>query len=131
MAVATLVTMEHAAQMTVLLLEDEPIIQMNMVSTFEELGVTSIHAFSTVEDALDYLAGDTPAFALLDHRLQRGETSDAVGHRLRELGVPFAMCSGLGELWDASPGLADAPVLEKPLNIKDLRTHLRLVGLLQ
>ncbi len=122
--------MEHPANSTVMVLEDEPIIQMSLVSAFEELGLTDVHAFSTSEDALEHLATETPAFALLDHRLARGETSDAVGRRLSEMGVPFAMSSGLGELLDASAALAKAPVLDKPVKAQDLRNHLISIGVL-
>lgn len=78
---------------TVLLVEDEVFVAMDIQMTLEDEGWTVAGPFPSTEEALDYLAGNTPSCAILDVRLTDGDVFP-VADRLREANVPFVFHSG-------------------------------------
>ncbi|WP_112963165.1 response regulator [Agrobacterium sp. fls2-241-TYG-188a] len=78
---------------TVLLVEDEVFVAMDIQMTLEDEGWTVAGPFPSTEEALDYLADNTPSCAILDVRLTDGDVFP-VADRLREANVPFVFHSG-------------------------------------
>ncbi|MCW1383394.1 GAF domain-containing protein [Novosphingobium sp. KCTC 2891] len=96
----------------VLLVEDNMIIALDAEAHLLDLGASDVAVAATVGEALALLDADRPDFAALDYNLADG-TSVPVARRLRELGVPFAFMTGLGDSLSV-PGLEDVPLVQKP-----------------
>ncbi|MCP1198045.1 response regulator [Notoacmeibacter sp. MSK16QG-6] len=96
-----------------LVLEDEPLIALDIASEIEHLGgevVADLRSVSAAEKALKTLNFDA---AILDHKLSDG-TSVGIGQALRERGTPFVFCTG-GMADDVTTGsLSGVTVWQKP-----------------
>ena len=79
----------------VLIVEDDPIILLDLEDTILKLGVKRVRAAGTVEGAMEMIAYRVPDFALLDIGLLR-DNSFAVAKRLALLRIPFAFVTGYG-----------------------------------
>ncbi|MGR3466289.1 MAG: response regulator [Shimia sp.] len=80
-------------QPVVLVLEDEPMIQMDLAFALEDEGARVLCAGS-VREALERIEADRPHVAILDVNLGRGETCKPVADHLVALAVPFLLHSG-------------------------------------
>ncbi len=98
---------------TALIVEDNLIIAMGAEVILLELGARHIDTAASVNQALKSIERSVPSFALLDINLG-AESSLPVGHRLKELGVPFLFATGYGERAPIPAELSDAPVIQKP-----------------
>jgi DNA-binding response OmpR family regulator len=101
----------------VLLVEDEPLIAIDIETAFANAGFFPA-TVSTTQAALDWLSENRPAVAVLDVRLN-GETATKIASRLRQIGVPFLVHTGgaEGEL----PGeFQGQPHFIKPANYEDM-----------
>lgn len=79
---------------TILLLEDEPLILMDLEFAAEDLGCEVLCAID-VGQALDYLkASKRVSVAVLDVTLKNGETCVSVARELDRLGIPYLLHSG-------------------------------------
>lgn len=98
----------------VLILEDEPLIALDLRYACEDVGIEP-RVVASSRQALDALAGDEPIDgAVLDVNLGRGETCEAVAKILKERGVPFVLNTGdLNRAGEYLRGM-DAPILSKP-----------------
>jgi DNA-binding response OmpR family regulator len=76
----------------ILLVEDEPLISVEIQSALEEAGGSVCPAY-TVQEALDLLPQQTFTAAILDYRLQGG-TADDLCRQLTERRIPFVIYSG-------------------------------------
>ena len=81
---------------TVLLVEDSLIIALDAEDILRRLGAGHVLNAGTVEGALNEIAANRPALALLDINLG-DHTSFAIADRLLELGIPFMFATGYGE----------------------------------
>ena len=97
----------------VLILEDEPIILMDIEHILEAAGFQPVTAKSSGK-ALREIEECAPDVALLDVNLGRGSTCEAVAERLRELAVPFALHTGDLERQGELVMRFDVPILAKP-----------------
>lgn len=79
-------------QKTVLIVEDEFLIAMDLKRTLEDAGWRVIGPVGSVRDALRLLEGELPSVALLDVTLGN-ELVTQVAEALKALGVPFAVAS--------------------------------------
>ena len=97
----------------VLILDDEPIILMDLEFALEDAGAVVLDARS-VDEALELIERQLPDAAILDVNLGRGTTCAPVALRLHKLGVPFVLHTGdldrQGELVET----LGAPVIPKP-----------------
>ncbi len=96
-----------------LIVEDNLIIAMGAEVILLELGARQVDTAASVGQALKAIERAVPGFALLDINLG-AESSLPVGHRLKELGVPFMFATGYGERAPIPPELSDAPIIQKP-----------------
>lgn len=100
---------------TILLLEDEPLILMDLELAAHDRGCRCLTA-TTVEQALGHL-GDGPMkpdVAVLDVTLQYGETCLPVARELRRLGIPYILHSGDLDRQDEQIHKLDAQLVPKP-----------------
>ena len=111
--------------MTILILEDEPIIAVDLEEIVSEHLASNVFVAGTLAAALDYVkkAGRDIDFALLDLQLGRdGSTSIPVARLLMAANVPFCFVSATTE---AIPGdLQDRPQVNKPFQPKEIEAVL-------
>ncbi|SPJ25121.1 hypothetical protein PAA8504_02967 [Palleronia abyssalis] len=77
----------------VLVLEDEPMILMELAFAVEDRGGQPISTHS-VEQAMEAISSTPPHAAILDVNLGRGTTCESVAKSLQEAGIPFILHSG-------------------------------------
>lgn len=105
----------------VLLVEDEPVIGMDLAMILSDFGAIVDGPHATVEAAMERLES-VPDVALLDINLRKTTTEGLAVH-LREIGVPFVVLSGAtGATLPAA--YEGAPLVEKPCRDKELAQKL-------
>lgn len=111
----------------VLLIEDEPLVALDLSFELEDAGAEIIAVARTLSDAMAAAQDHRVDLALLDGNLG-GEKVDAVAAVLARRGVPFCFVSGYGP--EHLPrGFQEVPVIQKPFNSDTLRAVLRqMVG---
>jgi DNA-binding response OmpR family regulator len=92
---------------TVLVVEDEPLIALDIALVFRNAGA-EVTTTSTLKQALILVEHDGLAVAIVDHSLNEGDTT-GLRARLKEKDIPFVVYSGF-------PGImsADGRFVEKP-----------------
>ena len=78
---------------TILIVEDDPFIAMDLQDTFENAGFSVIGPAASVKAGLDLIESKEPDVAMLDYNLGR-ETSIAIANKLDEDRIPYAFLSG-------------------------------------
>ena len=86
-------TLQHRA---ILIVEDEPMIAMDVAQAFERAGAATA-VTSTLHNALILVEDEKLSAAVLDHILPDGESSPLC-KRLEERGLPFVVYSGIGDM---------------------------------
>ncbi|MBS7546018.1 HWE histidine kinase domain-containing protein [Ancylobacter oerskovii] len=112
------------AEASVLLVEDQMIIAMDVESMMNEAGIERITTAASAADALRRLQEMTPDVAVLDVNLGSG-TSAPVAEELERRGVPFVFVTGYGDRSMIPPGSAHIRVLTKPYDRDVLVAALR------
>ena len=106
----------------ILVVEDEPLVAMNLSKSLSELGFSVVGPYSTLAKAATAAVQTEVDAALLDVNLS-GETVYPVAEILASKNVPFAFITGYGT--EALPGkFANAPVLQKPVDQQTLQNLL-------
>ena len=97
----------------ILILEDEPLIAMDLQLAFEDAGAEAVVTVSC-DEAFEAMDGAEFDGAVLDVNLGGGETCEQIALVLKERAIPFILNTGdldrSGELLRA----IDAPVVAKP-----------------
>ena len=96
----------------VLVLEDSPIILMDLRHTLEDAGFEPMCARNCAK-AHQVIEATPPDVAILDVNLEN-ETCEAVARQLRSLQIPFMLHTGDLERQDELVTRLDAPILAKP-----------------
>jgi DNA-binding response OmpR family regulator len=105
----------HLKDSTILVVEDEPLIVMDISMAFENAGA-HLTTTNTVKHAKLLVEHDGLSAAILDHALSDGD-STTLCTRLTERGIPFLMYSG----FSTTDGTCkDAPRLRKPASHEQL-----------
>lgn len=114
---------------TVLIVEDEIMIAMDLQYMLEGLGWHVMGPVGTVRDALALLANQLPSVAVLDVNLGK-EVVTPVAEFLRDRAVPFAVASAYEKPEQfGGPVLAGVPNAGKPTNERKLMAALALLPL--
>lgn len=100
---------------TILIVEDEPLIVLDMTTSLEITGA-AVTSTNTLKHALLLVEHDGLAAAILDHSLGDGNSS-ALCARLSERGIPYMIYSGYRHIEGACKG---APHLDKPATAEAL-----------
>ncbi|QND46058.1 response regulator (plasmid) [Rhizobium lusitanum] len=99
---------------TILLLEDEPFIALDLEEILSEAGFTQIRTIVSCAEAESWLQEGDPMLAIVDPRLQDGMCSGVV-RTLVERKVPFIVYSGDVEtVSEQEPAFAFGIWLSKP-----------------
>ena len=101
------------APMRVLVLDDEPLILMDLQFTLEDAGLEPVTA-SSLDRALELIEAQTLDAAVLDVNLGRGQTCQPVAERLKELGIPFILHTGDLERRGEMVTKFEVPIVNKP-----------------
>jgi PAS domain S-box-containing protein len=98
----------------ILVVEDEPLVALDLVSTLEDFGATVVGPFGTVDEAVAAIEVSIADVAFLDGNLH-GEPVDAVAAALTRCGIPFAFVSGYGR--ESLPkSFAQVEIVTKPFS---------------
>ncbi|OBX19428.1 histidine kinase [Erythrobacter sp. QSSC1-22B] len=108
-----------AAIGSMLLVEDSMIIALDTEESLRELGVETVMVQSSVGAALEALDRTSFDLALLDYNLGT-ESSEAVAERLKEMGIPFWLATGYGEMADKREEMGASGLLVKPYGREEL-----------
>ncbi|KKL68025.1 hypothetical protein LCGC14_2129120, partial [marine sediment metagenome] len=106
------------AERKIMVVEDDPIIGMDIVDIFRTRGAKVVGPFSTVATALQALR-DAPDAAILDVNLGQ-ETTDAIASQLSHLSIPFVILSGQMDSSELGGAFEGAPTIRKPFAEQDL-----------
>ncbi|MFP4519757.1 MAG: response regulator [Oceanicaulis sp.] len=113
---------------TVLVVEDEIIVGMDLAVSLEDAGFSVLGPFASCEAALDALNGADVRAGVLDINLGDGATSEPIAEHLRQAGVPFVFLSGYtagrNKIFEAFP---EAPRISKPCLPETLLHHIRVM----
>ena len=94
------------ARRNILVVEDEPIVALDIVSAFQDAGAF-VSVATTLADATHLVEQDGLSAAVLDF----GHDANELCARLRARGIPFVLHSGFGHQGDACVG---GVVIPKP-----------------
>lgn len=111
---------------TILLVEDEPLVALDLRSEMLDAGAGTVSIARTVDEATAAIQRGGLDLTVLDGNL-RGEPVDGIATMLRDRDVPFCFVSGYGRE-HLPPGFDDVPLVEKPFRADALR--MALAGLL-
>lgn len=103
---------------TALLVEDNPMIALDIEDILLAHGIEKVRLATTLEDAEHHLT-ETIDLAVLDFTLGSDTTED-LALRMQELGIPFLFVSGFAEKLSLQPALKDTPIVVKPFQPEDL-----------
>ena len=110
--------------MRVLIVEDDPILRIDIADSLADLGHEVIGPFGSVDEALRACETAAPEAAILDFNLGPGRDSREVAAMLRERGVRFAFLTGHGRS-HLPAEFAGVPLIEKPYHPSDLERFLQ------
>ena len=105
-----------------LVVEDEVMIGLEVVSMLEELGHGVVGPVTTVDQALTTLASNCWSGAVLDVNL-RGTKVWPVAHELQRLGIKFIFLTGYASLSAFPSEFISIARLDKPVRLEDLEAH--------
>ena len=103
---------------SILLVEDDAIIALDMAGLLEEAGAVVIGPFARVRDALGALA-EGPDAALLDIEIADG-TVFPLADRMREAGLAIVFHSGGADRRALARAYPGAPLCEKPSSATEI-----------
>lgn len=102
---------------TILIVEDEMLIALDMETSLGELGHV-VKTADSVDSAQKIVDAGRIDLAILDWHLKDG-ASEPVAQMLRERGVPFVLCSG-SSFEALSEVFSGAPFISKPFRHTEL-----------
>lgn len=119
--------MSAHAKARVLVVEDEALMAMLIEDMLHDLGYAIAALSGRLDQALELARSADFDFALLDVNLN-GEQSFPVADAVRGRGLPLLFATGYGTRILVAPYL-DAPLLQKPFSLEELRLKLTDMGL--
>jgi DNA-binding NtrC family response regulator len=102
----------------VLIVEDEPLIALEMETSLSEAGHEIAGSAASIEKALAILDDHSCDVVILDSNLQ-GERPEPIATALRRSGTPFIVVSGYGRT-SLPECIRDAPFVPKPFESEAL-----------
>jgi len=107
---------------TILIVEDDPFIAMDLQDTFEDAGYEVLGPVAAVGSGLKVIKETKPDVAMLDYNLGR-ETSIPIAHKLDEIDVPYVFLSGQVDTVVTENAKKPQKVIMKPFNPERLITY--------
>lgn len=102
--------MQTLAGQRILIVEDEPLVALDIADVFKSAGAEVIIA-RTLGDAMHQAETQDLTAAVIDHALHDGRTTSDVCAKLKERDIPFIVYSGFSRLDGAC---ADGELVHKP-----------------
>jgi DNA-binding response OmpR family regulator len=102
--------MQTLAGCLLLIVEDEPLVALDIADVFKTTGAKVIIA-RTLQDAMHQAETGNLTAAVIDHALHDGSTTSEVCAKLKERDIPFIVYSGFSKLEGAC---ADGELVHKP-----------------
>lgn len=99
--------------LSVLIVEDEFLLLIELEAVLHEAGVESVHTCRTIGEATNMLDSRPVSAAILDVRIGQ-ESVAPVAHQLAERHTPFVFYTGQTERDPVIQEWSDHPVLSKP-----------------
>ncbi|MEZ5830329.1 MAG: response regulator [Dongiaceae bacterium] len=115
--------LEPLQGLRILILEDDPLICLDLETSLSELGAR-VRAVSSAAAALQELATSDLDFAVLDFELG-AETSDPVAIAAEDRRVPFVFLSGYSKHDERFSRWPNIDVLTKPIFAETIAQHIR------
>ena len=107
----------------VLIIEDEPLVALDLQDTLESAGAVVVAMIASAADALNVVKTERLDAAVLDGNLH-GKPVDEIAAALTRSNVPFVFISGYGR--ESLPrGFGDVPLLNKPFSSSGLLDAIR------
>nr|WP_246455662.1 HWE histidine kinase domain-containing protein [Sulfitobacter aestuariivivens] len=127
--VGTVATIDRAASgKSILLVEDNVVLAMDMVESISRLGAETVETASSLSQGLALAQKTDYDFAVLDMNL-RGTVSFEIALLLKKRGIPFAFATGYGSQVELPVELRSTPILTKPIDdgtlSKCIQDHIR------
>ena len=97
---------------SILVLEDEFLIALDVEHILREAGFADLIIVTSCHDAMIWLLDNSPSIGILDLNLKDGQ-SDEVARTLSERGIPFVICSGVTQS-ELPPAFSQGTFLGKP-----------------
>ncbi len=119
-------TQDTPGPKTVLVLEDDVLLALDLALLVEESGARVLGPFHRAEDARASVDAELPDLAVLDFNLGNHTSQDFAGF-LAESGVPFAFLTGHSAQY-LGDAMKSAEILEKPISPGKLTDFLRRGG---
>ena len=110
--------MSHICARTILILEDDPLIALDLQTMLEAEGFRNIEVIGNCADAEVWVTNRTPSVALIDVQLKDG-SSASVATMLRDHNVPLIVCSGTAKA-EADAAFSSATWVPKPCSAAEL-----------
>jgi CheY-like chemotaxis protein len=107
------------APLSVLIVEDEPLIAMMLEDYVDTLGHSCAGAGDCVADAVARVDAGGVDLAILDVRLRGGEASWPIADLLADRGIPYVISTG-GHVEPPPVRHADAAQLAKPFTLEGI-----------
>lgn len=107
--------LDEQVSCTVLIIEDEALIAMELCRIVQEMGLTVIGTASRQEDALEAVQRDRPGLVLADIQLQDNGSGIVAAHGiLQQLNVPIVFVTGYPDRLLTGEGFEPAFIVTKP-----------------
>lgn len=101
----------------VLIIEDEPIIALELEALLSDLGFRSFDVADTPDDAVAFARNTRPDLITADYRIHAGTGLEAVERITAAMGqIPVVYVTGNADLFEAG----DAVVVDKPISFNAL-----------
>jgi two-component SAPR family response regulator len=108
----------HLAGITILILEDELLVALELSVVLKSFGATILGPVGRLDDARQLVVAEKPNAAVLDVKLD-GETSLALARELAETGVAVVLLTGYDRN-HLPEGYGDIPLVMKPVSAEKL-----------
>ncbi len=109
----------HSLPARALVVEDNPVIAMDLADTLADVGVTDVRVVGTAHLGLEALERGEVDFGILDVSLG-ADTSLSIALALAGRGVPFVVTTGCDDLSALLSSFPPAPVLRKPYSSEEV-----------
>lgn len=117
----------HLDPQAALVVDDEPLIALDIAATLKDLGYTSVEIAGDLVLAKAKFVEVHPTIAVLDVNLGAGVDSVEFGRELSSLGVTVVFSSGYG-LTELPADVAKYSFIEKPISREALRNLVKAAG---
>ena len=107
---------------TILIVEDDPFIAMDLQDTFEDAGFNVLGPVASVDPGLEIIRKTKPDVAMLDYNLGR-ETSIPIAHKLDAIKIPYVFLSGQVSRVVTANVKTEQKVIMKPFNAEALISY--------